>query len=98
MTKITEKTLKRQLAQLRKDWRRWRTAQTDDPGWIERDLVCPVTRNAYRKGKPLTCGDPTCEGCLSTLYRADRMAEIEARVRELTAPTEIQPVQEALFA
>jgi hypothetical protein len=45
--------------------------------------MCPVGQNRYRNGVPVVCYDPTCEGCAATLYRFDRMAEIEAEGNRL---------------
>lgn len=89
MTKTNERAIRAKLKQLRADWRRWRNAKTDDPGRIDLDLVCPTGRNAYRKGKPVVCGDPTCEGCASTLYRADKLAAIEAEALAVKAGNQV---------
>jgi hypothetical protein len=83
MTSTSHKAIRRQVRHLRADWRRWRHAKPDDPMRIDFDLICPVTRNAYRNGEPVLCGDLTCEGCAATLYRADRMAEITAEAKRL---------------
>lgn len=84
----TAKQLWKQLAGLRADWKTWRTATVTDPGRIELTIVCPTAQNRYHGGEPVTCGDPTCEGCMATRYRFDRMKEIEAEAGQVKVQME----------
>lgn len=84
-TTQTLKSARHRLRELRREWRTTRSAAVEDPFRIELALICPTTRGRYRNGEPLTCGDPTCEGCAATLYRRDRLAEIEAEAAPLAA-------------
>ncbi|MFI9846506.1 hypothetical protein ACIHFD_56455 [Nonomuraea sp. NPDC051941] len=83
MSKSTQRAINARLKQLRTDWRRWRGAKTDNPGRIDFDLICPQHPNQYGPNGPITCGDPTCEGCAATAYRADRLREIKAETDAL---------------
>lgn len=62
--------IRRQLTGLRGEWQRWKRGGPH-PAY---GLICPER-----------CGQPGCEGCAATAYRADRMAEITARAKALTA-------------
>lgn len=63
--------VRRQLAVLRSEWRTWRrgTHPSLHPDYC---LTCPTL-----------CGQPGCEPCAMTAYRADRMAEISTKAAGL---------------
>lgn len=85
MNPAEKKTITKRLRELRADWRIWRKAIVQDPQRIEEFLTCPTHPNRYRQGQPVTCGDPTCEGCMATAYRNGRMVEIEQEAGPLKA-------------
>jgi hypothetical protein len=68
MPNTGERERRRQLASLRIEWWIWKRGGPH-PVYA---LVCPER-----------CGQPECEGCAATAYRADRMAEITARAQAI---------------
>ena len=64
-------TTKRRLAVLRAEWRMWKHARHPHHDF---NLICPMR-----------CGEPTCEACTMTAYRADQLAEVTAEAAALKA-------------
>jgi hypothetical protein len=77
MTKTAERERRRTLAALRSQWRTWKDGGPH-PAYA---LVCPER-----------CGQPECEACAATAYRADRMAEITARAQAIAGTANARPL------
>lgn len=85
LTRDDKKKIGEELRVLRHDLKVWTLKA---PGLhFDQAIVCPVHRGRRRDGKPVLCEDGArglCEGCLTTLTRADRTDQLDAEIRTLT--------------